>query len=146
MATVSNVTLDIQHGGPGAPLPGGPGRTVTVTYRVCFTRCEILAGTTFAETVRLFGQDPGVEEPLSSFFQPLFRGCVAAPGRNENRTCVDREMTGQVLRSRLDEDADLMGQVSDEVFARVTLTPFAPTGSTGDSNVVSGQWGPLGGD
>ena len=133
MATVSNVRLAI---GPEEDNR----RRVTVTYRVCFSPCETLAGSVFVEKVVLRGDDPIWDDHLID----LRNTCV----RSE-RGCVDRSLTTFITESRLDEDPDtiIFGWVigdRDEVYARVSLEPFHPTGSRADSNVVSGHFGPAG--
>jgi hypothetical protein len=139
MATISNVVLQVQKGGEGSR------RLVTVTYKLCFSACEALAGSTFVETVLLRGDDPIFDDNLIT----LSRRCVKATDK-----CQDRKTAVNVSRSTLDEDGDtiiiIFGQVilriadRDELYARITLTPFAPSGSTADSNIVTGQWGAAG--
>lgn len=141
MATVSNVVLNIQKGG------GGSRRLVTVTYRICFTTCEALAGSAFRETVTLRGDD----DPLDEHRITLSSSCVRATDG-----CVNRSVSQSVSRSTLDEDGDtiitLFGweiartAVQDELYAHIELTPFTPSGSSADSNIVTGQWGAAGGD
>lgn len=132
MATVSNVTLQIGR-------EEGDRRRVTVNYRVCFSGCETLAGSTFVEKVTLRGDDPIWDDHLIV----LRNACIRA-----ERGCVDRSISTMVSESTLDEDGDtiILGWVinrdRDEIYARVTLTPFAPTGSEADSNIVTGQFGP----
>jgi hypothetical protein len=134
MATVSNVHLEI-----GRELDGDR-RQVTVTWRECFSVCEALAGTTFVENVLLRGDDsPFWDDNLIV----IHNVCVKA-----ERGCVDRKISVIVSESTLDEDGDtiILGWVisrnRDEVYARVTLTPFVPSGGHADSNIVTGQFGP----
>lgn len=141
MATISNVILNVQKGGEGSR------RLVTVTYKLCFTSCEALAGSTFIENVQLRGSDdwPNPDDNLVT----LSSRCVKATDK-----CQDRKIAVHVSRSTLDEDGDtiiiIFGQVifrdanRDELYARITLTPFTPSGSTADSNIVTGQWGAAG--
>jgi len=139
MATISNVILNVQKGGEGSR------RLVTVTYKLCFTSCEALAGSTFIENVVLRGDDPIWDDNLVT----LSSRCVKATDK-----CQDRKIAVHVSRSTLDEDGDtiiiIFGQVilrvadRDELYARITLTPFTPSGSTADSNIVTGQWGAAG--
>jgi len=137
MATVSNVNLQIQHGGAGRR------RAVTVSYRLCFTDCEVLAGSTFVETVNLRGDDPIWDDQLIR----IRYTCVKA----ENG-CIDRRITANVSRSVLDEDGDTVifgipiSSNRDELYARVRLTPYTPRGSRSDSNIVTGQFGAAGND
>jgi len=132
MASVSNVHLDIGRA-------DNDRRTVTVSYRVCFSSCEALAGSTFVETVVLRGDDPIWDDNLIT----LRNTCVKAqPG------CVDRKISATVAESTRDEDRDtiifgwVVSRDRDEVYARVKLTPFSSTGGQGDSNGVTGQFGP----
>ncbi len=139
MATVSNVQLSVQHGGAGNR------RMVTVSYTVCFNSCEVLAGSVFNERVTLRGDDgwPNPDDHLIT----IRSGCVKA-----QEGCIERRFTRSVSRSVLDEDGDtvILGWVvdanRDELYARVVLTPFVPSGSSADSNLVYGQWGAAGND
>lgn len=134
MATISNIRLTIGAGDRTNR------RRVTVTYRVCFSSCEALAGSVFTEKVTLRGDDPVWDDTLIT----LRNSCIKA-----QRGCVDREVVANVAESTLDEDPDtiILGWVignKDEVYARVTLTPFQPSSSQGDSNQVSADFGPAG--
>lgn len=134
MASIQNVRLEITKADRDSR------RRVTVRYRVCFSSCEALAGSVFIERVLLRGDDPIWDDNLIT----LRNTCVKAV-----TGCVDRSLTTEVARSTLDEDPDtiIFGWVigdRDEVYARVSLTPFAPTGDSRDSNVVTGNFGPAG--
>lgn len=137
MATVSNVRLSIQKGGEGSR------RTVTVKYTICFTSCEVLAGSVFVEKVTLRGDDPFFDDHLFT----MRNTCVQA-----EKGCVERSITRRVSRNTLDEDGDtvIFGipifADRDEIYARVKLTPFSPSGATSDSNIVFGQFGAAGSD
>lgn len=137
MASVSNVVLAVQKGGEGSR------RKVTVTYKICFSECEALAGSVFLERVALRGDDPVWDDNLAT----LRNACVKA-----QRGCVDRTVSAFVSRRTLDEDGDtvIFGVPifadTDELYAKVELTPFAPLGSTGSSNIVTGQFGAAGSD
>lgn len=141
MATVSNVVLNVQKGG------GGSRRLVTVSYRLCFSTCEVLAGSTFRETITLRGDDPIWDDHLIT----LRNSCVKA-----SEGCVNRSVSQSVSRSTLDEDGDTIITIfgwdivrdadRDELYAHIQLTPFTPSGSNADSNLVTGQWGAAGGD
>jgi hypothetical protein len=133
MATVSNVQLKIDR------IKDQPNRrTVTVTYRVCFTSCEALAGSVFKETVSLRGDDPIWDDNVTE----IHSGCIKA-----QKGCVDRKYSKNVSKSTLDEDGDtvIFGipifADRDELYGRVKLTPFSPAGSQADSNLVTGQFG-----
>lgn len=134
MATVQDVRLEI------GPEEERNRRRVTVSYRVCFSSCELLAGSVFTEVVTLRGDDPIWDDHLIT----LRRTCVKAQER-----CVDRRISVLVSESTLDEDPDtiILGWVignKDEVYARVCVTPFVPTGNCATSNIVSADFGPAG--
>lgn len=133
MATTNNVQLKIER------IPRQDNRRkVTVTYKVCFTSCEVLAGSVFKETVTLRGDDPIFDDHVLD----IHSGCLKA-----QKGCVDRKFAKNVSKSSLDEDGDtvIFGfpifADRDELYARVRITPFSPTGSTADSNLVVGQFG-----
>ena len=133
MAAASNVQLTIEK------IPNQQNRRkVTVTYRVCFTSCEVLAGSVFKETVTLRGDDPIWDDNVTD----IHSGCIKA-----QKGCVDRKFSKNVSKSTLDEDGDtvIFGipifADRDELYARVKLTPFSPTGNQADSNIVTGQFG-----
>ncbi|NUB44097.1 hypothetical protein GEU84_006870 [Fertoebacter nigrum] len=133
MATISNVRLSIDGAGKRSSR-------VTVTYVVCFSSCEAMAGSTFRETITLRGDDPIWDDHLIT----LRSGCVRA-----TQGCVERSVTATVSNDVLDEDPDtiIFGWVignKDEVYARVEFTPFTPTGGSGHSNIVSAHFGPAG--
>ena len=133
MATASNVQLTIEK------IKNQPNRRkVSVTYRVCFTTCEVLAGSVFKETVILRGDDPIWDDHVTT----IHSDCIKA-----QRGCVDRKFSKNVSKSTLDEDGDtvIFGipifADRDELYARVKLTPFSPSGNQADSNFVYGQFG-----
>ncbi|MEO5825131.1 MAG: hypothetical protein ABIR59_04535 [Gemmatimonadales bacterium] len=134
MASISNVRLTIERGDQRNR------RKVTVTYRVCFSSCEAMANSVFIEKVALLGDDPIWDDYLIT----LRNSCLRA-----TQGCIERTISASVASSTLDEDPDtiILGWVigaKDEVYARVTLTPFQPSGSSGDSNQVTGDFGPAG--
>lgn len=137
MPSISNVHLDIEKG------KGGDRRKVTVTYRLCFTACEILAGSVFVEKTILRGNDPIWDDNLVT----LRNQCVKA-----SKDCIDRSIVRHVSRRTLDEDGDtiIFGipifADQDELYAHVTLTPFVPNTRTANSNEVRGQFGAAGND
>lgn len=99
-----------------------------------------MAGSVFRERVTLRGDDPIWDDHLIT----IRNGCIKAEER-----CVERQFTRLVAENTLDEDPDtiILGWVignKDEVYARVVLTPFEPSGSSGDSNVVEEDFGPAG--
>jgi len=133
MATISNVQLRIDA------LQANKRRKVTVTYNLRFNPREEAAGTVFDETVVLRGDDPIFDDDRTTIVSTFVK---AVPGT------VNRSFSKNVSQSRLDEDGDtiIFGVpvlvLKDELYARVTLRPFAPTGAQADSNVVAGQFGP----
>ena len=133
MASINNVRLEIGR-------EKDRRRQVTVRYQVCFSSCETLAGSTFVERVVLRGDDQIWDDNLIT----LRNTCVQAV-----RGCVERSITATVAESVLDEDPDtiIFGWVigdRDEVYARVTLDPFHPSGDARNSNTVTGHFGPAG--
>ncbi len=137
MPSISNVKLDI------AKRTGDSKRKVTVTYTLCFSPCEILDGTVFTEKVVLRGDDPIWDDNLTT----LRTACVRA-----SKDCIDRKVVANVSRRTLDEDGDtvIFGipvfADRDEIYARVSLTPYAPSSRSVDSNNVYGQFGAAGSD
>lgn len=137
MPSISNVRLDI------AKRTEGSKRKVTVTYTMCFTHCEVMAGSVFIERVVLRGDDPIWDDNLST----IRNVCVKA-----QRDCIERKIAVEVSRRTLDEDGDtvILGfpihASRDEIYARVSLTPFTPSSRTTDSNTVTGQFGAAGND
>lgn len=134
MASIQNVSLKISN------AERSDQKRVTVSYKICFSSCEALAGSVFVEKVVLRGDDPVWDDNLIT----LRNTCTKAVSG-----CVDRTLTATVARSTLDEDPDtiIFGWVvgdEDEIYARVTLTPFSPSGAERDSNVVTGNFGPAG--
>ncbi|OED41144.1 hypothetical protein AB833_10320 [Chromatiales bacterium (ex Bugula neritina AB1)] len=134
MATVSRIKLKI------GDEDRNNRRLVTVTYRVCFSRCEAMAGSVFREKVTLRGDDPIWDDHLIT----LRNTCLKSTSG-----CIDRKVSRRISSSTLDEDADtiILGWVignKDEVYARVALTPFEPSSTRGDSNTISADFGPAG--
>ena len=132
MATVSNVRLSISR------IRDQSRRRVTVKYNICFTSCEVLAGSVFNENVTLRGDDPIWDDHVLT----IRSRCVKA-----QKDCIKRKFTRIVSTRLLDEDGDtvIFGipiyADRDELYARVKLTPFSPSGNQADSNMVYGQFG-----
>ncbi|MCA9741981.1 MAG: hypothetical protein H6695_00475 [Deferribacteres bacterium] len=141
MATITDVRLNVQKGGPGG---SNSRRNVTVSYEVCFNRCELLDGTVFVERIDLKGDDPIFDDQQAVLSNGL---CIKA-----TEQCIKRKITRGVSRSTLDEDGDTVifgipiNEDQDELYAKITLTPFTPHGDEAKSNVVRGSWGALGSD
>ncbi|HHL18553.1 MAG TPA: hypothetical protein ENJ33_02335 [Thiothrix sp.] len=133
MATINGVRLDIDRMDDNRSH-------VNLSYRICFSQCEAMAGSVFVENVTLRGDDPIWDDHLLT----LHNRCIKAkPG------CIRRKFSRIVSNKVLDEDPDtiIFGWVignKDEVYARVRLTPFSANGSQGDSNVEKAHFGPAG--
>ncbi|TDR36668.1 hypothetical protein DFR29_12718 [Tahibacter aquaticus] len=133
MATISNVSLKID------PIASNKRRKVTVSYSLRFNPREEAAGSVFEENVVLRGDDPIFDDDRAVIAASFVK---AVPGT------LNRSFTKQVSQNRLDEDGDtiIFGvpvlTLKDELYARVTLKPFAPRPAQADSNLVSGQFGP----
>lgn len=133
MATISNIALRID------PVVNNKRRKVTVSYSLRFTPREELAGSVFEEKVVLRGDDPLFDEDRAVIASSFVK---AAPGT------IKRSFTQQVSQHRLDEDGDTIVfgvpllVLRDELYARVTLTPFQARPAQADSEPVSGQFGP----
>ena len=133
MATISNVQLTIEDAGRRRSQ-------VSISYRICFSNCEAMANSVFHERVTLRGDDPVWDDHLIT----IRNTCIRA-----TQGCVERNIRRNIANSVLDEDPDtiILGWVignKDEVYARVTLKPFNPSSSQGDSNNVSSHFGPAG--
>lgn len=139
MATISSVRFTIEKGGDTRSTAK---RRVRVTYTVHFNSSELLAGSVFRESVNLRADDLIDNHIINIFTGPLK---ATAPS-------VNRSINAEVSRSRLDEDGDtiILGWVvdaaQDEIYARVELSPFVPSGASADSNIVKGQFGAAGND
>lgn len=123
MPTISNLKLSIKKGKLFSD--------VTVTYDICFSKCELLAGSTFVQRVVLRGDDsPFADDHLIT----IYSGCVNAKSR-----CEKQKISRKVLTEHLNED-DFWFNRRDEVYARVLLTPFMPGSAAADSNIVYGWY------
>jgi hypothetical protein len=135
MPSIANLSLKIDPA-----LQANRRRKVTVSYTLRFTPREELAGTVFEERVQLRGDDPLFDDNRGG---PLLASFVKATPNNVSRTVVK-----MVSENVLDEDGDTIilgvpiAVLRDELYARVTLTPFHPGNAQADSNVVKGQFGP----
>lgn len=136
MASVSNVKLQIGQANSETR------RSVSVTYKLCFSACEASAGSTFVEKVVLRGDDPFWDD--DDHLITLRNVCTKAVDG-----CVERSISTTIARSALDEDPDtiIFGWVigsEDEIYARVSLAPFVAKGSSKNSNILTGHFGPAG--
>ena len=135
MAIISNVQLKIDTNVINKK------RKVTVTYNIQFNAQEESAGFLFEEKVSLRGDDPLYDDDRGDLVTTFVK---AAPG------LIPRAFVRNVSQDRLDEDGDtiILGRrinaAKDELYAHVTLKPFAPKSTSANSNVVAGQFGPAG--
>lgn len=121
MATISNLKLSIKKGSKTS--------SVKVTYDICFSYCERLADSVFVEKVTLRGDDPINDDHLLT----MANNCVKATS-----ACVSRSYSRTVNNSVLNEDPKILWiKQSDEIYARVTLSPFNPGSTSANSNIVS---------
>lgn len=133
MPSISNVRLSIES------LPTGRRRRVTVNYSLRFNSREEAASSVFEEKVVLRGDDPLFDNDQATIATGFVK---AVPGT------INRSFSSSVSQSRLDEDGDTVifgipiAKLRDELYARVSLSPFVPNGAHSDSNVVTGQFGP----
>jgi hypothetical protein len=157
MATITNIVLNLQHGGVGSGtgtttelgLPAAP-RTASVTFTTDFNRIEVLAGTVFKADVKLVSIEEGPLSPEGSS-QPMGTAYIKATNNGPVQTTLEQVFT----RTNLDEDRDsiinsrtglLVKIRPDEWVARVTLSPVVFNSVTADSDLVIGSWGILGQD
>jgi hypothetical protein len=137
MATISNVSLLVTN-------LNNTTVTLTVKYTLTPNTLEKLAGSVFSENIQLIGDDPGVAGDLviTTFTGDAFAVSNGTP-------TVSRMRTKNVLKSTMNEDPEFAsngGEVTDEVFARITLAyaanaPIPPAlPSPAVTNTVTGAW------
>lgn len=137
MATISNLqlTIDNIHAQPHL-------RRVKVTYQIHFNSAERMANSVFREKVTLHGDDAG---PADTLLHTIRNGYIQA-----TQNPVPRNIEISIARQTLDEDPDTMiggmpvGDYLDEVYARVSLTPFVPASVNLNSSPVIGTHGEYG--
>ncbi len=102
--------------------------TVTVSYRAVLSGVERnMTGLRFRETIQLWGADsPDADDYLYTFSTRVFS--------KENDGVVNRERTVTISDDILDEDG--FPRPSDEVYAKVRITPLLPSGSVRNSNQI----------
>ncbi len=122
MATIARLKLEIKKGSSESQ--------VTVSYDLCFMHCERLAGSVFIENVKLMGDDWLNDDNLYTLSHHT---CIKAPS---SKVCIPRKFTKTLKNSVLDEDDSFFNR-KDEVYARVTITPFVPSSKKADSNIIS---------
>lgn len=121
MATISKLKLEIKKGSSVSD--------VTISYALCFTHCERMAKSVFVEHVSLRADDP-IDNHLCS----LGNTCIKA-----SKACIPRKFTRKIKNSILNEDDRIFNR-GDEVYARVRITPFKPSGKKADSNIISSHF------
>ena len=103
-------------------------KTVIVTYKVCFTSCEVKAGFYFSDSAYMWGSDPGPDDKL---FQVGGTNCYRA-----TRECISRKYVRRVNNSLLNEDSGFLGLWGgDEVYAKACVKPVEPTGDCANSTI-----------
>lgn len=140
MATITNVTLNLQRAGALAPLSP---RTATVTFTTRFSLFEVQGNALFTADVRLRAVDSFLGTPLN----------IGSAAIVATDLTVQTTLTTTFTRSTLDEDRDsfiwfdqlghphqLSEEMEDEWIARVILTPIIQT-ITRYSPIVRGSWG-----
>lgn len=122
MATITNLNLDIN--------PGNNTSTVNVSYRINFNAAERADDSVFIERVILMGDDTnGIDDFLIT---------LSSTRAVANTNSIERSFTRIVNNNTLNEDRGLNGR--DEIYARVTLTPFTPAPVTADSVIRTGNF------
>jgi len=102
--------------------------TVRVSYRALLSSVERqMAGLRFREKIQLWGSDsPDPDDFLYEFYTTTFP--------KETDGVVNRERTVTVGDEVLDEDG--WWRPTDEVYARVWITPILPAGDYKRSNTI----------
>lgn len=137
MATISNLQLAVDniHAQPHL-------RRVKVTYQVHFNSAERMANSVFREKVTLHGDDAGTADALLHTVRNDYIQATQNP--------VLRNIEISIARQTLDEDPDTMiggmpvGDYLDEIYARVSLSPFVPPTVSLNSAPVIGTHGEYG--
>lgn len=103
---------------------------ITVSYRAILSSVERnMTGLRFRESIQLWGGDPGPDDwlynfPTSSFWK-------------ETDGVVNRERTITLSDDILDEDGLFGLSLTDEVYAKVILSPVMPSSTSRRSNEIS---------
>ena len=152
MASVSNLTLDIEVVNDGANLVAN----VTATYRINWSSYDQNSNQPYRESCVLIGDDTGItpaedgtDDPIPNgtlFPQLLFppfpvvSGGIASPliplfntTASNGQPFTDRVHTKSINLSNLDEDQDPVLN-PDEIRAQVTMTPVLPAAVTRESS------------
>jgi hypothetical protein len=149
MASVSNLTLDIEVVNDGANLVAN----VTAEYRINWSTYDQESEQPYREVCKLVGDDSGInpaEDGVDDaivngqlFPQLLFPPFPAIPAipvpsgtvSSNGQPFLDRVHTKTINLSNLDEDQDPVPN-PDEIRAAVTLTPVLPVAITRESAQV----------
>lgn len=119
MATISKLKLSIEKGRSKS--------TVTISYDICFSKYEVMDKSTFIERISLKGDDasPNPDDHLLT----IHSNCMQA-----SKKCLPRKIVKKVSNKVLNEDDTFLNR-TDEVYARVSLTPFKPKSTSANSNI-----------
>jgi hypothetical protein len=151
MASVSNLTLDIEVVNDGANLVAN----VTASYRINWSSYDQNSNQPYRESCVLIGDDTGITPaedgtddsiPNGTLFPqllfppfPVVSGGLASPliplfntTASNGQPFTDRVHAKTINLSNLDEDAGSLAN-PDEIRAQVTLTPQLPTTVTRES-------------
>ena len=130
MAAISDVSLSITDGGPGEAH-------VEVSYKISATHHDVEHEQAYREVVQLMGVDSppvigedGIDDPLAG---GVISDTVVTFSGSEQAFVETRARN--VPEQILDEDPGPFIR-TDEIRARVTLTPLPPAEVRGESNVV----------
>ena len=126
MAIISGLTLTLVSHDHATDVV-----TFRVTYTALFGPVERgMAGLRYREQITLRGADPGPDEHLFTFASTSF---AVDPDGSVNRT-----RTVALSEDIVDEDIAIwpFTDGTDEVYARVRLTPLMPSGAVRNSNEV----------
>ncbi|MBL1278282.1 MAG: hypothetical protein COB30_019580 [Ectothiorhodospiraceae bacterium] len=102
--------------------------TITVSYRAVLSSVERnMTGLRFREVIQLWGADsPDGDDYLYTFPTRIFS--------KESDGVVNREVTVTLSDDILDEDG--FPRPTDEVYAKVRISPYLPSGSVRNSNQI----------
>ena len=124
MATISNLKLELLQHDKKTRIA-----TVRVSYRALLSQVERnMTGLRFREKIQLWGADsPDPDDLLFEFPTNTFP--------KETDGVVNRERTVTLADDILDEDG--FPRPTDEVFAKVCISPLLPSGHCKNSNEIS---------
>jgi hypothetical protein len=123
MATIGSVRLELLEHDPAKRTA-----TVRVSYNVRLSALEAgMTGLRYQENIQLWGEDS--PDPDDFLFQ--FATATFPTERDGNVARVRTAVLGDDI---LDEDG--FPRPTDEVYARVVITPLLPSGSSARSNTI----------